>query len=276
MAYGMACATYCIQLLSFLSIVKVPCCWTLLWFAQAAHRADALARIQLFTDKFALRPASETKRDATRNEFQDFLRTQYPVAAQPLAICSAQDVLLFLGDHFRRMHLPRGSVLAPSTLEGALSSVKTLFDEAGRSGQHNPATAHWVKQFVRAYRNFAPQAGAFETSVPALSPRKFRLLVDFLQQQADATQERGDTVAALLALRDGRHSPTYGTHSTARAIRPTSWCRTSMSLARTGPHSPQCSPRLRRLTSGGCCLSRIGPITKSALLLKYSAFLPRT
>lgn len=171
------------------------------WNLKDPVRQQSLARILQFTDDFVLRARSKEKRKGVRAQFLASLQR----AGLTLADCSAQDVLLFVADEFLCLYHARRTVLAPSTVAGAVSAMKTLFDEFGRGGMCNPAASLLVKRWLTPYCSYAPTVGVLERSVPVgvLSQAKFDALVVHLDCQLAAVLHACDFVEAFLALRDG-------------------------------------------------------------------------
>lgn len=149
---------------------------------EAAFQADVFAALE-YAEQASVTPAVARKRAELLHEFEGYLRSVG--ATTSLGTCSFQHVLGFLHAQYRAHH--SGSrmkgMLSPSTLTNVAETLGTLFVQAGRRKDDNPARDQRIRKYIKSYYTECRNLGFAQLSAPPLSPAKLQSVLAGLEDK---------------------------------------------------------------------------------------------
>lgn len=144
------------------------------------------------TMRKSVTPGTHHKRDAIQLEFESFLSQLPSSMGRSIQQCCPADIVVFMEEVWLPMHLGSQTktgqhVAAPSSVEGALCNLSTVFQQHGR-GQPwdcnlltgNPIWSLTVKDWKRGYFHAAAAQGFVSTGAQELTAAKVQALLSHL------------------------------------------------------------------------------------------------
>jgi hypothetical protein len=143
---------------------------------------------------------TQAKLDATAAEFSEYLERAAPPGFCTWETCTDVQVVVFLHAHYLPRHVGHSrSLVAPSTLNGTVSSLSRAFIARNRTGpwevqprggiRGNPTDSQLVKDFKVTYARGAQLDGFYECSAVPLSETAFRVIMQALDQEICAEEQ---------------------------------------------------------------------------------------
>ena len=170
--------------------MQSPACRLSMSAAAALYSSGMSA--SAITQHQSVTPNTHAKRDAIHQEFDSFL-SQLPAAmGRSIKHCSPADVMVFMETQWVPSHLGSQTksghrLAAPSSVEGALCNLSTLFQQHGRgqvwdenTQSGNPIWSLDVKQWKRGYTRIAANQGYVTTGAQELTSGKMQSLLGYL------------------------------------------------------------------------------------------------